>query len=383
MQPGLHLTPWLTLALTEGVGPVAGASLLRAFGTPQAILGASGQALEAAGARPALIRRLLGCDARRDARIAQALEWVTLPDAHIVTCADPDYPPGLADIHDPPLILFLRGTRPWLTRPMLAIVGSRNASLHGTDTATEIAQGLADAGWTVVSGLALGIDAAAHQGALNGSAGTLAVLGSGIDRIYPKQHQGLAQAICRHGAVLSELPPGTPPAPAFFPLRNRIIAGLTRGVVVVEAALQSGSLITARLANECGREVFAVPGPVRSALSRGCHQLIREGATLVESAAQVLEVCPAPQARSAPASQPAGVAHHSPQDPLQERILAALQGGAAHPDQLARHLDLPIQDLAAPLLALELQGRLITGHQGQVSPCEPQRQLASAQFRLL
>jgi DNA processing protein len=275
---------------------------------------------------------------------------------------------------------------------MLAVVGSRNASLQGTETAFDIARTLGEAGWTIVSGLALGIDAAAHQGALETSGGTLAVLGCGIDRIYPRRHQGLADQVLACGALLSELPPGTPPAAAFFPQRNRLIAGLAHGVVVVEAALQSGSLITARLANEGGREVFAVPGPIRSSLSRGCHQLIRDVATLIESAAQILEVCPPPDPRSRPregptpkpdASEQAPKRPAPPHDPLQERILRALEGGAAHADQLARHLEIPVHELAAPLLSLELQGRLVTDAQGQLSPCVPGRQLASAQFRLL
>lgn len=385
------LQPWLRLAFTEGLGPITGNALLKALGSPEAIFASGARHLQAAGLRPTGVRRLLGPDPQREALVEHALEWASRPDTHIITRADPDYPARLDQIPDPPLVIFLRGTRSWLNRPMLAMVGSRNASLHGTDTAFEMARVLSEAGWTIVSGLALGIDAAAHRGALEGPGGTIAVLGCGIDRIYPRRHQELSEALLSCGALLSELPPGTPPAAAFFPRRNRLIAGLTHGVVVVEAALQSGSLITARLANEGGREVFAVPGPIRSALSRGCHQLIREGATLVESAAHILEVCPPPgrparrPSTAEPESSAAGAPGSQPpdQDPLHERILSALQGGAAHPDQLARHLDLPVQALAAPLLILELQGRLITGAQGQLSPCDPGRQLASAQFRLL
>lgn len=387
------LQPWLRLAFTEGLGPITGHALLSAFGSPEAIFDAQADTLLAAGLRPVLVKRLLARDPQREALIDQTLHWASQADRHaIITQADPDYPARLAQLPDPPLLIFLRGERSWLNRPMLAVVGSRNASLQGTDTARDIARTLGEAGWTIVSGLALGIDAAAHRGALETSGGTLAVLGCGIDRIYPRRHQGLADQVLACGALLSELPPGTPPAAAFFPQRNRLIAGLAHGVVVVEAAMQSGSLITARLANEGGREVFAVPGPIRSSLSRGCHQLIRDGATLIESAAQILEVCPAPDPRARqskdPTSKPAD-ASQTPkrpvpaQDPLHERILSALQGGAAHPDQLARHLEIPVHELAAPLLSLELQGRLITDAQGQLSPCDPGRQLASAQFRLL
>lgn len=400
------LRGWLRLTLTEGLGPVGAGRLLQQLGTPQAALARPAQSLESLGLRPAVVRDLLQPGRARLAQIEQTLDWATRPKAHLVTLADPDYPAWLAQIHDPPLVLFVQGERQWLNRPALAIVGSRNATLHGIDTATELAAQLSHAGWTIVSGLALGIDRAAHQGALQGLGSTLAVMGCGIDRIYPHRHEALGQQIAAQGALISELPPGTPPAAAFFPRRNRLIAGLARGVVVVEAALQSGSLITARLAGEAGREVFAVPGPVRSGVSRGCHQLLREGATLVESAADILAVCPPPSVnppqsfhlpmsgdplpgsdrRAGGSVGPGGGDIRPgalPQDPLQQRILAALQGGAAHPDQLAAHLGLPVHSMACALLELELQGWLITGAQGLLSPCQPGHQLASAQFRLL
>jgi len=388
------LKAWLRVALADGLGPVGAARLLLQLGAPERILASSGQELQSLGLRPAIVRELLQPAPDRLTQIDQILDWAARPGSHLVTLADPDYPAWLAQIHDPPLVLFVRGDRPWLNRPMLAIVGSRNATLHGIDMATELAAHLSQAGWTIASGLALGIDMAAHQGALRGPGSTLAVMGCGIDQIYPRRHEALGQQIARQGALISELPPGTPPAAAFFPRRNRLIAGLSQGVVVVEAALQSGSLITARLASEGGREVFAVPGPVRSGVSRGCHQLLREGATLVESATDVLAVCPAPVgSRPASGLSSAGPGHppHAPgsttgpmpQDPLQQRILAALQGGAAHADQLAAHLDLPVHTLAAALLELELQGLLITGAQGLLSPGRPGHQLASAQFRLL
>jgi DNA processing protein len=389
-----ELRGWLRLTLTEGLGPVGAAQLLQQLGSPRAVLASTGHTLEALGLRPALVRRLLQPEPERLALMEQILAWAPRTGGHLVTLADPDYPAWLAQIHDPPLVLYVRGERHWLKRPMLAVVGSRNATLHGIDTATELAAQLSQAGWTLVSGLALGIDMAAHQGALQGPGSTLAVMGCGIDQIYPRRHQALGQQIAEQGALVSELPPGTPPAAAFFPRRNRLIAGLAQGVVVVEAALHSGSLITARLASEAGREVFAVPGPVRSGVSRGCHLLLREGATLVESAADVLAVCPAPTIAQPASSRPStglppspGVLPSAsgalPPDPLQQRILAALQGGAAHPDQLAAHLGQPVHTLAAALLELELQGWLVTGAQGLLSPFQPGHQLASAQFRLL
>lgn len=387
-----HLRGWLHLAFTDGIGPVCAARLLEAFHTPESILAAAGEKLARAGLRPAQVRSLLAADPAREALIQKTLAWAATDGHQILTRADPDYPSLLAHIHDPPVVLFLKGDRRWLARPMLAMVGSRNATLHGSDTASELALHLSQAGWTIVSGLALGIDLAAHRGALQGPGSTLAVLGCGIDRVYPRRHQALAGHIAQQGALLSELPPGTPPAAAFFPRRNRLIAGLAQGVIVVEAALQSGSLITARLAAECGREVFAVPGPIRSGVSRGCHQLLREGATLVETAADVLAQCPAPitlagsaRAPNLPslADRPIAAAAESLQNPLHRRILALLQGGAAHPDQIASHLGLPVHALASSLLELELGGLLITGAQGLLSPGQPGRELASAQFRLL
>lgn len=395
MQNRSHdLRAWLRLTLTEGLGSVGLARLLQHFGSPQAVLGCEGRALEAIGLKPVVVRDLLRPGPKSLARVEHALEWAERSGGQLMTRTDPDYPAWLAEIHDPPGVLYVRGARRWLNQPMLAIVGSRNATLHGIETATELATQLSQAGWTIVSGLALGIDMAAHQGALEGPGSTVGVMGCGINQIYPRRHQRLGEQIAERGALISELPPDTPPAAAFFPRRNRLIAGLAHGVVVVEAALQSGSLITARLAGEAGREVFAVPGPVRSGVSRGCHQLLREGATLVESSADILNVCRAPNLSmpgcTAPEKTLAQTLHRLPgasggwpQDPLKQRILAALQGGAAHPDQLAAHLGLPVHTLSCALLELELQGWLITGAQGLLSPCQPGHQLASAQFRLL
>jgi DNA processing protein len=247
--------------------------------------------------------------------------------------------------------LYVQGRRELLSRPSIAIVGSRNASLQGVDNARSFAAHLSREGWTIVSGLAFGIDGAAHEGGLDGSSSTIAVVGTGLDRVYPARHRQLAHRIARDGVLISEFAPGTPPLPSNFPMRNRIIAGLSRGTVVVEAALQSGSLITARLAAEAGREVFAVPGSIHSPLSRGCHALIRQGAKLVESAQDILEELQG--AGLAPQSAvEAGTAPH--RDP----ILEALGHDPVTLDALCARTGWSAQELSARLLELELEDRV-------------------------
>jgi DNA processing protein len=252
---------------------------------------------------------------------------------------------------DPPLLLFADGDAAWLRRPMLAIVGSRNASAQGLDNARAFAQALGDAGFTVVSGLAAGIDGAAHEGALAGNGGTVAVIGTGPDIVYPSRHRRLAERVRARGLILSEYLPGTPPLAANFPPRNRIIAGLAQGTLVVEAALPSGSLITARLAVEAGREVFAIPGSIHAPQARGCHALIRQGAKLVETAADVLEELQAParavQGRLALEPESAG-------DPL----LAALGHDPVTLDALSARTGWSAAALNVRLLELELDGQV-------------------------
>jgi DNA processing protein len=217
------------------------------------------------------------------------LAWLGGADNHVLGLDSADYPPLLRETHAPPPLLFVRGDPRVLHGLQLAVVGSRNPTASGGEIAATLSGGLAGAGLTVTSGMALGIDAAAHRGALRGGGPTIAVTGTGLDRVYPASHRGLAHEIAGHGALVSELPPGTGPRAEHFPRRNRIIAGLSLGTLVVEAALRSGSLITARHAMEQGREVFAVPGSIRNPLARGCHRLIREGAKLVEDVADILE----------------------------------------------------------------------------------------------
>ncbi len=283
-----ELGGWLRLAFTHGVGAGTALTLLRAFGSPEHLFGASHH-LVAQVVGAAFATRLLSPDPELDVEVEQALAWSEGPGHRLLTLADDDYPPRLLDIADPPPLLFVNGDVAALSEPALAIVGSRNATIGGRDNAVAFAHALADHGFVIASGLAVGIDAAAHEGALRGVGGrTVAVLGTGIDRCYPAANQSLARRIPASGALLSEFPPGTRPMRGNFPRRNRLIAGLSIGVLVVEAARESGSLITARLAADHGREVFAVPGSIHSPQSRGCHQLIRDGARLVESVDDIL-----------------------------------------------------------------------------------------------
>ncbi len=277
---------WLGLLHTPGVGPATLRKLLQAFGDPESVMSAGADQL-ARWVSPDISRAIRqGGDA---ARIEQSLAWLERPGHHLLTLADNTYPARLLDTADPPVALFARGRLDWLALPALAIVGSRSATRQGERDAESFARELASQSLVIVSGLALGVDAAAHRGALAAGGGTIAVIGTGPDTVYPARNRELALSIAEHGLLLSEFPPGTPAMAGNFPRRNRIISGLSLGCLVVEAGLDSGSLITARLAAEQGREVFAIPGSIHSPQSRGCHRLIREGAKLVESAADVLE----------------------------------------------------------------------------------------------
>lgn len=286
---------WLRLTMTPGVGPATTRELLKAFGLPTAIFAASAAALTRV-VNAELSRTLAGPAAEGIVRaIDITRQWLAQDERRFVlTLADADYPASLLATTDPPPVLYGVGRRELLASPMLAMVGARSSTRQGEATASAFAEHLARAGLTVVSGMARGIDAAAHEGALKAQAAgalgsTVAVIGTGADVVYPSAHRALCERISTHGLMLSEYPLGTPPVAHNFPRRNRIIAGLSRGVLVVEAALRSGSLITARLAADLGREVFAIPGSIHSPLARGCHRLIRDGAKLVESGEDVLE----------------------------------------------------------------------------------------------
>jgi DNA processing protein len=352
MTDRLELASWLRLTLIPGVGGEARRALLKAFGLPQAIFEARPQALSAI-IDPALTERLLSHECT--AEIEAALDWAALPGNRLLTLADADYPQSLLTSDDPPVLLYAKGHTATLNRPMLAVVGSRNATAQGLRDAEGFAQALGNAGLTIVSGLALGIDAAAHRGALATAAGTVAVIGTGADRLYPARNEALARAITEKGVVLSEFPLGTPPLASNFPRRNRIIAGLGLGCLVVEAALRSGSLITARLAAETGREVFAIPGSIHSPLSRGCHQLIRQGAKLVESAQDILEELhwETSPAASAPRDQ-----IPTTQSDSEQQVLAFLGDAPCALDTLSARSGLTPADLLAMLLPMELAGRI-------------------------
>jgi DNA processing protein len=280
---------WLRLTLNPGLGRAAMRRLLAAFGSAGHVLQAgAGAWREVAGAAAA--QALATPDATLAPRVDAAQRWLAESAGRsLVTLADAAYPPLLLQTPDPPLLLYLHGRPELLAAPALAMVGSRNATTQGLDNARAFAAHLSGEGWTIVSGLAQGIDGAAHEGGLKARGSTVAVVGTGAGPRLPAAASRTGRRIAAEGLLLSEFCPGTPPLPTNFPQRNRIIAGLARGVLVVEAALRSGSLITARLAAEPGREVFAVPGSIHSPQSRGCHALIREGAKLVESAADLLE----------------------------------------------------------------------------------------------
>ena len=333
---------------------------MSAFGLPENILGASHASL--ARAVPESVARALLETDRRDA-VERALEWAARPNHCILTLADEDYPRQLLEIPDPAPLLYVIGDTALLSRRGVAIVGSRNASAQGEANAAQFAEALSRAGLSVLSGLALGVDAAAHRGGLAGEGSTVAVMGTGADIVYPKKNVPLAADIARRGALVTEFPLGTPPMAGNFPRRNRLISGLARGVLVVEAALASGSLITARLAAEQGREVFAIPGSIHSPLARGCHVLIRQGAKLVESAEDVLEElrgagAPPPTAIS-PATAPATIADSGTHTSGSDAPLLQYMGyDAFDMDTLAQRSGLTAEALSAMLLELELEGKV-------------------------
>ena len=352
------LTDWLRLESARGVGLRTAHLLLAAFGSPRAIFQA-GHAALAARVGPALASTLCAPPSSATRALIDAtLAWLASPSHHVLALGDAAYPQALANISDPPLLLYIRGRIDLLARPALAIVGSRNATAQGKANAGAFAAALSDAGVCVVSGLALGIDAAAHEGALKGSGSTVAVIGTGPDLIYPARNRMLSERIDLDGCIVSEYPVGTPPLSGNFPKRNRIISGLAAGVLVVEAAAQSGSLITARQAAEQGREVFAIPGSIHASLAKGCHILIREGAKLVDTAADVLEAMAwSPLVRTAAAAAPAQPSA-SAVPAGAEGLLAALGHDPVEPDILLASLAMSPALLSSQLLALELAGLL-------------------------
>jgi len=344
-------TAWLRLTLTPGLGPAVQRQLLAAFGPPEAVYAVSYSALASVVGGPAA-RLLLEHDAS-DA-VARALAWLDEPGNTLLTLGDAAYPPSLLEISDPPVCLYVKGDVALLKRQGVAVVGARSATPQGEANAEAFAAVLSRAGLVVVSGLALGIDAAAHRGGLAGEGRTVAVIGTGADRIYPARNGELARRIAAEGAIVSEFPLGTGPLTHNFPRRNRLIAGLARGVLVVEAAVKSGSLITARLAADCGRDVFAIPGSIHSPLAKGCHRLIRDGAKLVECADDILEEL----ALTAP--EAASVLDEAMPEAVGEEA-AVLQAAGHDPvdiDTLVHRTSLTPEALYAILLTLELEGRV-------------------------
>ena len=316
------LAAWLTLSHGRAVPAAALRALLSAFGGAQAIVAQPFQALaDVCGERAA---RAVKAAAQRDLgdQFERTRAWCGTPGNALVALDDPAYPPALLTMHDPPPLLYVSGRLDALHAPSVAIVGSRNATPQGVDDAGRFARELAGAGLAIVSGLALGIDAAAHRGALDVDGCTIAVIGTGADLVYPARHRELAHEIARRGAIVSEWPLGTPAKAAHFPQRNRLIAGMSRGVLVVEAAERSGSLITARLANEMGRDVFAIPGSIHAPLSRGCHHLIKDGAKLTETPQDVLE-----ELRMGMPAGPTALSQATKATPVAPGDERALQGG--------------------------------------------------------
>ncbi|OGS97155.1 MAG: DNA protecting protein DprA [Gallionellales bacterium RIFCSPLOWO2_02_FULL_57_47] len=286
MKVDVSLEAWLALSLTRGLGGEGARQLLKEFGSPEAVIAASTSSLKSV-VKPEVAAEI-GKGYANEA-IAPTLAWLEDSNNHIVTLADSDYPQALLNIPDPPLLLYVKGRLDLLNHSALAMVGSRNATPQGIVNAEAFAKSFSAAGLCIISGMAHGIDAAAHRGALRGQGSSIAVIGTGLDKVYPAANRDLAHALAQQGALISEFPLGTPPLPANFPRRNRIISGMSLGCLVVEASLQSGSLITARLALEQGRDVFAVPGSIHAPQSKGCHALLKQGAKLVESAQDILE----------------------------------------------------------------------------------------------
>jgi len=337
------------------VGPVTFARLLNQFGEPKAVFESPSAAVSISDrTRTALINPDWD-------RVELDLAWFEASDnRHIVTIHDPRYPALLKQLADPPSILFVEGDLSLLSRWQLAVVGSRNPSASGRDTAYEFARYLGHDELVITSGLAMGIDAAAHQGCLSGQGKTIAVIGTGLDQVYPAKHKQLAREIVASGAIVSELPLGATPRAENFPRRNRIISGLSLGTLVVEAAVQSGSLITARMAMEQGREVFAIPGSIHNPLARGCHKLIREGAKLVETASDIIEELAALAGINANnQTTPVVVPESEPQDDAEYRLLFDHLGfDPIAIDTLIEKCKLTAEEVSSMLLLLELQGRV-------------------------
>ena len=353
-QEQQELRSWLNLTLPAGVGPRKQQELLRAFGHPDAIFAAGLSAVS--GIIGIKLAQALFDGINNEAQqtlIATALAWSQESGHHIVTLADRDYPQRLLESADPPSLLYVNGDPSYLNRAAIGVVGSRNATPQGIENALAFSRVLADAGFTIISGLALGIDAAAHEGAIrsDSASGTIAVIGTGIDRVYPSSNKKLAHVVTGRGCIISEFPLGTAATASNFPRRNRLIAGLSQACLVVEAAPASGSLITARLAGELGRDIFAIPGSIHAPQYKGCHALIKQGAKLVECAQDILEEL-RPQSASALTTAPEVTAGN----PLHAPLITALGQDPSTLDQLISRSGLTADVVLAMLTELSLEG---------------------------
>ncbi|MFC1588693.1 DNA-processing protein DprA [Pseudomonadota bacterium] len=350
---------WLLLLRADGLGVAGYHKLLNSFEIPEEILGVNSSRLAELGFNKQTISAIQQPELEA---INKDIEWLEASDNHhIITLFDPQYPQQLKTINQPPPVLFVRGDPDYLQQPQLAMVGSRTPTAAGKRTASDFARHLSNSGITITSGLARGIDGACHQGALQGLAGTIALVAHGLDIVYPAAHRALAEDISNHGAVVSEVPIGTEPHRGLFPRRNRIISGLSLGTLVVEAALKSGSLITAKHALEQSREVFAIPGSIHNPLSRGCHQLIRQGAKLVETAEDIIEeLLPHLPTGITPVTETLNnEKNEQTLDPDHQKLLKCLQYEATAIDELVDCTGFSAAEVASMLLIMELEGSVV------------------------
>lgn len=350
LAPYDDIASWVSLSLIPGLGDESYRKLLRAFGEPKEIYAASYASLTGVVSKNIAegIRR--GTDA---VNLDPLFTWLGHEHNHIVTLADAEYPQALLQIPDPPPLLYVKGRLDLLNHPAMAVVGSRNATPQGKMNAELFSRNLSDSGLCIVSGMALGIDAAAHRGGLDGASSSIAVVGTGLDIVYPSRNHALAHALAQHGSLISEFPLGTTALAHNFPRRNRIICGMSLGCLVIEAAIRSGSLITARLAVEQGREVFAIPGSIHSPVSKGCHALIKQGAKLVECANDILD-----ELKWLPLQNPVATNDESPPQNNRHPLLDALGFDPVGIDTLTARSGLTSDTVCAMLLQMELEGRI-------------------------
>lgn len=337
------------MARAPGVGPRRGRQLLTRFGSPALVRAASWAELRELGLREPALEALV-----QPTHLEADLAWASEPGQTLLPFTDPRYPGRLRHLPDAPLLLYVKGDPAWLGWPQIAIVGSRNPSPSGCQTARQFGRALAERGLAVTSGLAIGIDGCAHEGALE-TGGTLAVMGTGLDRVYPASHRALAHRIASQGVLVSEFAIGTPARPENFPRRNRIISGLSLGVLVVEAGLRSGSLITARLAVEQGREVFAIPGSLHNPLATGCHALIKQGAKLTESVDDILEEV-GPLLNASPTADSFSSEEDATLDETARALWSAVGFDPISADELTVRTGMAVETVSATLLLLEIQG---------------------------